>query len=261
MHRNAVRQVVALVLVTSGCTQPAATHSPAPAPHLLVFAAASTTDALEEIAESFKREQQVEIDFNFGNSATLATQITQGAKPDLYLSASGEWADKLAADSLVDDRRDLLGNELVVIVPIGSKVAISSPSDLADAAVRHIALGDPESAPAGKYAQQALTKLNLWEGLKSKVVAGDDVRQALVFVESGEAEAGIVYATDATMSTKVTVAAKIDPQLTKPIRYPLVLLKPGSGSAKASLFYDYLGSPAAADIFRKYGFLIVAKGQ
>jgi len=119
----------------------------------------------------------------------------------------------------------------------------------------HLALADPEAVPAGIYARQALTRLGLWDRLKDKVAAAQDVRQALVFVETGAAEAGIVYATDAAASAKVRVAMGIDPGLTEPIRYPLVLLKSAESNPAARAFYEFLGSAEAAGVFRKHGFV------
>ena len=126
--------------------------------------------------------------------------------------------------------------------------------------VEHIAIGEPDSVPAGKYAKLALIKLELWEKLKDKIVPAQDVRQALTFVETGAAEAGIVYATDAAISKKVKVAVEIPENLTGPIRYPIVLLTQGKGKPEAELFFRYLNSPEAVKIFKKYGFSgIVAK--
>ena len=123
---------------------------------------------------------------------------------------------------------------------------------------RSLALGDTASVPAGKYARQALEKLGLWDKLKPKVVAAADVRQALVYVETGAADAGIVYATDAAMSGKVKVAADIPEKLTGSVRYPLVLLKHGEGREAAEAFYRYLASPDAATVFVKHGFVVLS---
>ena len=123
---------------------------------------------------------------------------------------------------------DLLGNRLVIIVPAESTLKLRTPRDLAAETVKHLAVGDPASVPVGKYAKRAMEKLGLWDQLKSKIVAGADVRQALAYVETGEAEAGIVYATDAAISRKVKAACDISEKLTGPVRYPLVLFDPRS---------------------------------
>jgi molybdate transport system substrate-binding protein len=229
-----------------------------------MFAAASTGNALDEIREQFTRETKVEVKTNYAASSTLAQQIAYGAEADLFVSASTEWADYLDREErgLVEKRRDLLGNRLVIIVPADSQLDLQKPEDLLGKAVGHLALADHTAVPAGIYAKQALTKLGLWEQLRGKVVAGADVRQALVYVETGAAEAGVVYATDAAVSTAVKVVAEIPPELTEPIRYPIVLLKQGQGEAEgeaeAESFYRYLNSPKAADVFRKYGFVVQA---
>jgi molybdate transport system substrate-binding protein len=150
-----------------------------------------------------------------------------------------------------------LGNRLVLVVPQHSKLAVSKLEDLLQANVAHIALGDPDAVPAGIYAKKALVKRGLWDRLKSKIVAADDVEHALAFVESGSAEAGFVYSTDAAASAKVKVAAAIGPELTGPVAYPLLLLKKGAVSPEASSFYRYLGSAAAAEVFRKHGFEVL----
>jgi molybdate transport system substrate-binding protein len=120
-------------------------------------------------------------------------------------------------------------------------------------------LGEPQSVPAGRYAKQALSRLGLWSQLQAKVVPAEDVRHALAYVETGAAEAGIVYATDAAISKKVRVAVELPEQLTAPIRYPVVLLKHGEHSAGAQSLYRYLKSADAAKIFRKYGFAVLAQ--
>jgi molybdate transport system substrate-binding protein len=158
----------------------------------------------------------------------------------------------------VAERRDLLGNRLVIVVPADSRLDFQKAEDLLDAGVRHLALADYTAVPAGIYAQQALAKLGLWEQLKAKVVSGADVRQALSYVETGAAEAGLVYATDAAVSTAVRIAVEIPADLTEPIRYPIVLLKQGSGKKAAETFYQYLCSPQAAATFRKHGFSVLS---
>jgi molybdate transport system substrate-binding protein len=147
-----------------------------------------------------------------------------------------------------------LGNQLVIVVPADSTLRIARPEDLLDERVRRLALGDVDSVPAGIYARQALTKLSLWEKLRGKVVNAADVRQALQFVQTGAADAGIVYATDGAVAKQVRVAAVIDSKLTEPIRYPLVLLKTGAKNPAAIELFEFLASDGAAAVFRKYGF-------
>ncbi len=228
---------------------------------VLVFAAASTTNALNEIKAQFTKETGIAVETSYASSSTLAQQVVRGAEADLFISADAQWADFLAKENQIARQQDLLGNRLVIVVPSDSKLQIKGPHDLLAAGVKHLALGETQSVPAGIYARQALTKLGLWEQIKGKVVAAEDVRQALTYVESGSAEAGIVYATDAAISKKVKVAAEIPEALTGPVRYPLVLLKHGEPSAAAEKFYRYLTSPAALEVFQKYGFTVAGGSE
>jgi molybdate transport system substrate-binding protein len=227
---------------------------------VLVFAAASTTDAVDEIKRRFEQESGSSVRTSYAGSSTLAQQIFHGAGADVFISADAKWADYIEANSLAAGRRELLGNRLVVIVPKDSTLDLRKPQDLAGEAVKHLAMGDPEAVPAGIYAKQALTKLGVWEAVKAKVVAAADVRQAMAYVETGAADAGIVYATDAAVGKSIKVAVPIDPQWTGSIRYSAVLLKHGDGNPAAQAFYRHLFSPAAAEVFQKHGFIVLAHG-
>jgi molybdate transport system substrate-binding protein len=224
---------------------------------VMLFAAASTTNALDEIKARVRESRDEQVRTNYAGSSTLAQQITHGAAADLFLSADPKWAGYLEEKGLVSRRRDLLGNRLVVVVPADSGLPVAKIEDLAGEQIERLALADPAAVPAGVYAKEALTKLGLWDRLRKKVVAGDDVRRALFFVETGNAQAGIVYATDAAISRKVRVAVEIDPGLTRPIRYPLVLLTHGAKNPAAVQWFEDLGSPQSAEIFRKYGFTVL----
>lgn len=225
---------------------------------VLLFAAASTSIALEEINEQFHGEYGIGIRANFAASSMLAQQIDDGAEADVFLSANERWADYLDEKGLVAERRDLLKNRLVVIVPADLGMEVKTPSDLLPDRIQHLALADPEAVPAGIYAKQALTALGLWQRLKGKVVAGADVLSALSFVETGAAEAGIVYATDAAISRHVKVAIELDADLTDPIRYPVVRIKRAAENPAADLFYQHLNSSQAVEVFRKHGFSVLS---
>ncbi len=218
---------------------------------VLFFVAASATEAASHAAEAFEAESGVAVATSFASSATLAQQIVAGAEAGVFLSAHGEWADVLEAAGLVTERTEFLGNGLVLIVPRDSELTFGWPGDFDMSGVEHFALGDPDAVPAGIYGKEALVTLGLWETLRAKVVRGADVRQALLFVELGEADAGIVYATDAAMSDAVRIEARLDSALAAPIRYSLVLL---SGEARARSLYDFLRSPEGAEIFSDFGF-------
>jgi len=230
-----------------------------PAGRLLVLAAASTREAIDELRANFAGQHpEVTVRASFAASSTLAQQADAGAEADLFLSASSQWADFLEGKDLVALRSDLLSNELVVVVPADSKITIDGAARLADPRIRRLVLADPKAVPAGVYARQALEKLNLWEKLGSKVAGAADVRQALKFVETGAAEAGIVYRSDAQGDKKVRIALALDPKLSQPIRYPLVLLKRGADNKAAVAFYEFLRSPPAAAVFRRYGFIVLS---
>ncbi len=256
------RSTVALAFLLTALTGCGTTPQPSgqAAQEVLVFAAASTAEAVDEIKRQFEADAGVRVRTSFAGSSTLAEQIIHGADANLFLSANRAWANRVEAAGLVAQRRDLLGNRLVIVVPGDSTLDIRELRNLAQPAVQHLALADPQAVPAGKYAKQAMEKLGVWEAVKPKVVAAADVRQALVYVETGAAEAGIVYATDAAVGKSVRVAAQIDPQWSEPIRYSAVLLKHAAGNAAAESFYRHLSSPAAAKVFERRGFIVLADG-
>ena len=222
---------------------------------ILFFAAASTQEAVREISSRFEAENQVPVTLNFAASSTLAQQILAGAGGDLFLSANLHWVKEVVSEGLASRRRDLLGNRLVIIAPAESGLQLRKPSDLLDPEIARLSLADPEGVPAGIYARDALRRLDLWQPLQSKVVRGSDVRQALFFVERGEAEAGIVYSTDLRISEAVQPLLELDTASVRPIVYPLVLLKsPGEAARR---FFEYLSSPESAEVFRRFGFSIL----
>ena len=256
--------LILLAWVAAGQGEDPATRAEAaakPKETVLLFAAASATSALDDIKAQFSKDSGVAVQTSYAASSTLAQQILHGAEADLFLSADVKWADYLAQRDQVVRQQDLLGNRLVIVVPADSKLEVKKPEDLLAAGIEHVALGEPQSVPAGIYARQALTRLGLWEQLKGKVAAAEDVRHALAYVETGAAEAGIVYATDAAISKKVKAVYGIPEKLTGPVRYPLALLKHGERSAAAQAFYRYLSSPAAAKVFQKYGFTVLSPSK
>jgi molybdate transport system substrate-binding protein len=224
---------------------------------VLVLAAASTQDALREIADRFTKETGIEVVLNADDSGRLANQIVNGAPADLFLSANEKWADFVREKGFAQEVKPLLGNTLVLVVPRGNPGHVAEAKDLRLPGVRRVALAGP-TVPAGIYARQALKKLNLLEEIESrgKVVPGENVRVTLAYVENGEVEAGIVYATDARITDRVEVVATFDPSTHDPIVYPLVLLTRAEGKDGARRLRDFLQGPAAADVFRRAGFTI-----
>jgi molybdate transport system substrate-binding protein len=215
---------------------------------------------MAEVDAAYKQDHpSVDLRLNLGSSGTLAHEIEQGAPVDVFLSAAAKPMDELQARNLIvaGTRRDLLRNSLVLIAPSDS--ALSNFDGLTARSVRTIALGDPGSVPAGQYGQQTLQALRLWDAVHSKLVLAKDVRQVLAYVETGNADAGLVYATDAEISSKVRVVATAPESTHDAIVYPAAAVQTGRNQAAAKEFVDFLASPAAKSIFQKRGFTIAAQ--
>jgi len=229
------------------------------ASEVLVFAAASLTEALRDIASDYQKQCGEKIVLNLAASSTLTRQIEEGASADIFFSADEAKMDVLENAGLIvaGTRRSRLSNSLVIVVSCDSGPTINHPTDLATDKVGRIALADPQMVPAGLYAKQYLEKHNLWTAVRSKVVPTENVRGALAAVESGNVEAGIVYKTDAAISRKVKIAYEVPPQDGPRIRYSVAALKDGKNQQSASRFLEYLGSDAALHVFERYGFIIV----
>lgn len=252
----------ALLLFLTGCGAKGTSNPAKGAPagekvELTVSAAASLTEALNEIKTAYEQaNKNVKLQYNFGASGALQQQIEQGAPADLFLSAAAKNMKALMEQQLIMPEREstLLFGELVLVVPADGKTKVESLNDLERPDIRHVAAGEPETVPAGGYAKEALMSAKLWEPLQPKLVLGKDVRQVLTYVESGNAEAGFVYRTDALTSSKVKVAFKVDPQSYKPIEYPVGIVKATKHAKEAEALYEYLHNKEAKDIFVKYGF-------
>lgn len=254
-NRRALAALVLAVLPVNAIGQPAAPH----APSATVFAAASLTDSLKAVAQAYKAKTGTSVTLSFGASSTLARQIEQGAAADLFLSADAEWMDHLQNKGLIAkaSRKDLLGNQLVLVAGPGAKPApkIAPHFDMAGAlGDRRLAIADPASVPAGRYAKQALTALGVWDHVAAKVAAAENVRVALEYVARGEAPYGIVYATDVKVAPTVRFAGVFPESSHTPIVYPAALTKTASAGAKA--FLEYLGSKDARAIFERAGFTL-----
>ncbi len=217
---------------------------------VVVFAAASTTDALEEIAKEYRVESGNVVTFSFGGSSTLAKQIVAGAPADIFLSADLAQMDSLEKAGLVhkEDRKALLSNQLVVILPARSNMTIAAPSDLASAP--HVATADPESVPVGIYARQWLESLGLWSTIKPKIVPTLDVRATLAAVESERVD----YRTDAAISQKVKIAYSVSVEKGPKIVYPVARIASSKKNSAAD-FVAFLTAPKAKAVFARYGFI------
>ncbi len=214
-----------------------------------VFAAASLTDALTEIANSYERTSPDHVVFNFGASSTLMRQIASGAPADLFLSADEAKMDALQQQGLIDrsTRARVLSNTLVIV----SNHAIRTPRDLVG---KSLALAEPSTVPAGIYARLWLQRQGLWSRVAPKVIPTENVRAALAAVERGNADAAIVYATDARIAKRVRVAYAVPRAAAPEISYPFAALRGASPAARR--FLRYLRSQAALAVFRKHGFLV-----
>lgn len=221
-----------------------------------VFAAASLTDALKELAPAYAAKSGNQLVFNFAGSNALARQIQEGAPADVFFSADEVQMDNLAKAELVEPatRRNLLSNTLVLVVPRDGPAALT-PAALAGPAIRRLALADPKSVPAGVYAREYFTKLGLWAAVEPKVVPTENVRAALAAVESGNVDAGIVYKTDATISKAVKIAGEVPRAEGPKIAYPVAIVVGAADAAAAKDFLAYLGSPEGRGVFGTFGFL------
>jgi molybdate transport system substrate-binding protein len=234
-----------------------ATPDPALGKEIIVFAAASLTDALEEIGAAYTDSTDVEVRFNLAGSNLLARQIAEGAPADLFASADEGRMDFLDKKGLLvaGTRVSLLSNTLVIVVRGDSRLAIESEADLARPEVGSIAVAEPQSVPAGIYAKQHLERLGLWTKISGRVIPTENVRAALAAVESGNVEAGIVYKTDAAISKKVRIAYEVAAADGPRISYPFAVLTSAADPAAARQFLDYLASDSCRVVFHRYGFL------
>ena len=251
--RGTVRFLVFLLLLLAPLQARAQT--------LTVFAAASLTDAMNDIAAIWVKAGHVAPRLSFASSSTLAQQIAQGAPVNVFASADEKWMNYLAKAKLIaaDTRRDILGNDLVLIVPANHPihVAIGPGLDLAALLGRNgrLAIGNPAHVPAGIYAKQALRKLGLWDEVARRLAPASDVRSALLLVERGEAPAGIVYGTDAAISKAVRVAGVFPDGSHDPITYPFAAIKAGN-TKEAQDFLAFLSTQAARAVWIRRGFKV-----
>ncbi|NGQ93935.1 molybdate ABC transporter substrate-binding protein [Brevibacillus sp. SYP-B805] len=265
--------MLALLLSAVGCSssnnqQAAPQQAPAQQAsspvELYVLAAASLTDVMKELTplyESTHPDQKLVI--SYGSSGTLQQQIEQGAPADLFISAATKQMKELVEKGLIDAKNtaDLVTNRLVLIIPKDSQAQVHAFADLQKPAIEKIAIGQPESVPAGTYAKQSLTNLGIWDALQPKFIFTKDVRQVLTYVETGNVDAGIVYQTDAASSDNVKIAAVADEKTHSPIVYPIGITTNSKHAKEAQTLYSWLQEPEAKAIFTKYGFETAVKNE
>lgn len=226
-----------------------------------VFAAASLTNALDDVAGQWRAQGHAAPVLVYASSSALARQIEAAAPADVYASADQTWMDYLDKAGRLEagTRIDLLGNRLVLIAPLGRGpvVRIEADFDLASAFTGKLCTGEPGVVPVGIYAQQALRQLGWWDTLQPRIVGTDDVRAALAFVERGECALGIVYATDAAISQRVERVAEFPAELHAPIVYPFAQIK--DARPQAAAFLSFLASEPARQIFVRHGFSVLPR--
>jgi molybdate transport system substrate-binding protein len=229
---------------------------PIGAAEIMVFAAASLTDALQEIGQTYEKKTGDRPFFNLGASSMLARQIKEGARADLFLSADEEKMDELEKKELIDTstRRSLLSNSLVIVVANNRSFALKAPEHLKKA--RRIAIAEPKTVPAGIYARKYLEQAGLWSTVIDSVIPTENVRAALAAVEGGNVDAGIVYKTDAQISKKIKIAYEVPAKDGPKISYPMAVLKDSRNKDKAAGFLSYLESEESVKVFEKYGFIV-----
>ena len=224
--------------------------------NLMVFAASSLTDVLNEIKADYEEEYDTDITINFAGSSTLARQILYGANVDIFISANKAWAHEVAQKKAILKRNNILGNQLAVIARLDSVYKPSKLKDLLNPKIQHIAIADPQGVPAGVYAKKALMSHGLWQQLQHKFIIGSDVRHTMAHIENGGAQAGFVYVTDQLISNSTNILITLGPSSSGIIEYPMLLLKNSNQNSDTTLFFDYLVSDEALQVFRKHGFII-----
>ena len=250
----------AIALTSGGCNQISQSQKPVT---LTISAAASLKDSMDEIKKLYEAEKKnVKLNINYGSSGTLQTQIEQGADVDIFMSAAAKQMDSLSKKNLLieDTKMNLLGNSVVLIVKSDS-ILTAGNFDLSFInKINKIALGDPKTVPAGQYGEEVCTKLNILNEVKKKAVYAKDVKEVLTWVETGNADAGVVYSTDAKTSNKVKVIATASKDLlTTPIVYPVAVIKSSKNASTAKEFLKYVSGSKGKKVFEKYGFEFLGK--
>jgi molybdate transport system substrate-binding protein len=260
MKQNRMKpSALALIMIWLMLSVTAHAGAAAPSVELNVFAAASLTESLTQIAALYEAANPgVKLSFNFDSSGTLQKQIESGAAADLFLSAAQKQMDALEEGGylLEGTRRDLLINQVVLILPEGSPLRLTAFEDVAGGDVQLIALGNSD-VPVGQYAQEIFTTLGIWDAVFAKASLGSNVKEVLSQVESGAVDCGVVYATDAATADGVVVVATAPDGSHNPAVYPGAVLKDAPGADAARAFLDFLMTPDAAAAFEAVGFATV----
>lgn len=251
------RLLAGIAVVCLSCLHGSSSAAQTTQPEILVFAAASLTNALQEIGAAYEKTAPVHIRMSFDASSNLAHQIEAGARADIFVSADVQWMDYLESRHLIQNttRRNVVGNRLVLIAPAGSQLRLTIAPHFALAAALgdgRLAVADPDSVPAGLYARAALTALGVWDEVAGRLARAENVRAALKYVARGETPLGIVYASDALIEKNVRVVDTFPAATHEPIVYPAALTSSAKGEGAG--FLAYLLGPQGRGVFEKYGF-------
>lgn len=242
--------VIAIAGISTGCSTVENEETT-----ITVSAASSMKDVLDELKEQFEvTHSGLNVVFNFGASGSLQHQIEQGAPVDLFISAGKKQISDLAGKGLVGKPFTVAGNQLVVVTPAGFGKKLTSLKEITGDKYTTIAIGSPETVPAGKYSEEALTKMDIMTQIKPRLVFAKDVRQVLTYVETGEADAGLVYMTDARISKKVDIIYIVPDDLHSPITYQAAVVKSSGNPEGAEYFLNFVESETAKPVFTKYGY-------
>ena len=242
----------------SGCARDSDRNT-AKTTELTISAAASMQNVLEDIKILYNQKYlRAKITFNFGSSGSLQHQIEQGAPVDIFVSAAPQQMNELAERKLLRDntRRDLVKNQMVLVVS-KDESAIANFDDLREESTELIALGEPESVPAGSYAREILTSLEIIDRVKQKTVYGKDVRQVVNYVATGNTDAGIVYRTDTVNDRRIKIVAIAPETIHSPVVYPVAIIKESKNLQAARQMLDFLFTPEAQAVFERHGFMPV----
>lgn len=233
--------------------------SPANAEDITVFAAASLTNAMQNLGKAYEAKTGTGVKFSFASSSAIAKQIESGAPADLFISADTEWMDYLQQRGLIDvaTRKDILSNRLVLIAPADSTIQLKIAPGFALAQALgkggRLSTGDPDFVPVGRYARSALTNLGVWNDVADRLLRAENVRSAMAFVSRGEAPLGIVYLSDVGVDKKVRIVDTFPTSSHLPIVYPAAVVK--GAKAGAADFYAFILTPESRAVFEKYGFI------
>ena len=251
--RAAARTVGTLIVLVAIIVSSSAACGGGDDSSVLVFAAASLVNAMAEVESEFESRHDGSVSISFGGSQALAQQVRRGAPADLFISAGTFQTTELIEDGLVDGAEvEVLFNRLVLLVRPGADVR--SIRDLVADSVGRVAIAEPELAPAGRYAQESLTALGLWEPVQDRLIKGVDVRATMAYVESGNVDVAIVYKTDAAVAEKAVVLDVVPTDSYSRVVYTAVLVKRPGRPQLAETFMEFLTGQAAADVFRSFGF-------